>query len=441
MTTGRIAKTKRSKAVSKNFLAVWFQVAKNISKRLSSLTPQPTENDVKQYINGLKQIKSLDGKTKQRLLPELRRRAKTIVYGQKLVYFLRFAIRNALLLALISSFPDILIPHNFNVYSFLSLSPLNDVDRLFSVDFALCVLILPLGMILFCDYYIPNKFDLWRIISRISKALSVVLNVEIAVILSILIINKAGLHIQRSSNDAISIIGSVIIISPFIYFISEFLIDYILDYVDSVLYRFTIRKDESIVIHDLLRLLRFLSRSPEKHYLVQFCKGYIIAYLGIIIEDLPKTIRDPFNGKDNYFNSWLSVNTEGIIRSLNKKRELVINSKAGTIPAVERSLTKLFIALLTGEWGLIEKVDMPLQAKLSWKSRAYKDISNILVGLLPIVVIFLVQNLRIIDNSLLGDLYFIAILWAMLNLLMIIDPSFLEKLRLTKDVAGLFNKP
>ncbi len=114
-----------------------------------------------------------------------------------------------------------------------------------------------------------------------------------------------------------------------------------------------------------------------------------------------------------------------------------MNSNEGTILSIEKTASRLLIGMLTGHWGKFERIRKTKNIKISSKLRLLETMKDILVALLPSVALLLIQKFQFVDLAIINYLLVITIIWALINLLKLIDPSFIEKIKTTKEMADI----
>jgi hypothetical protein len=105
---------------------------------------------------------------------------------------------------------------------------------------------------------------------------------------------------------------------------------------------------------------------------------------------------------------------------------------------LEAKIRSILLLIVTGNWGALDRLQVPKQAPLPWWEQVWHVARPLLIAVLPPALVIGVQWRKIplpapLDSWALP----ISLLWAAMCLLAALDPRFSEKLSTLKDFSSL----
>ena len=150
------------------------------------------------------------------------------------------------------------------------------------------------------------------------------------------------------------------------------------------------------------------------------------------LEVIPKRIL----GGDRFSSAW---NQQQYLRRASGIRELkkwVLLPKAEAPDNLERELRRIIQLAAVGDWDGLPQADVPGDAPIPWWRRAFMIIRSLIIAALPALAVTVFGQsflqIEILRNYVTGA----AWIWALINLLAMLDPRFGEKLSAFKDLPS-----
>jgi hypothetical protein len=149
---------------------------------------------------------------------------------------------------------------------------------------------------------------------------------------------------------------------------------------------------------------------------------------------LPRALRTGDEDTD----VWLRKRCNEIAASLRAKKTWVCMPKSDTRDRIAESLTRCFLNAVTGTWDGVETAEEPPLTRQDIKLRVRAMFVGLVEALLPAAVYFGAQRLGHLPQGPLSDYLGVGVfLWALIVILLAIDPKFGEKVETLGKVVSL----
>jgi hypothetical protein len=123
-----------------------------------------------------------------------------------------------------------------------------------------------------------------------------------------------------------------------------------------------------------------------------------------------------------------------IVESIRDLKKWVLLPKAETRDYLERELRRILDLVAVGDWDGLPHANLPKDETVPWWRHAIIIIRSIIIAAIPPVAVI------VFGGNLQGDfknyVTAVACVWAIINLLAILDPRFSEKLSAFKDLPS-----
>jgi hypothetical protein len=251
---------------------------------------------------------------------------------------------------------------------------------------------------------------------------------RLIIILAILFISSLYLTVLKTKYTALafgvagifSILAVSIAVDAFIFTVTEYYADH--------------RYPEALVIHNLLLILSKIESNSDLPASLDF-KVRCPVRLEFAALAFEKHLYARLKTHDRNFNDWFQERCAQIACALREKKKWVLTPKPDTPKWLAQSLAEFVIHFMHNEWDLLDRMELPKKSlKDKFLDRTWIIVRTLVVGFLPITVLFLLQDRQIIpvNNNLIG----ITLTWAVVNLLWV-DPTTKEKISAMKDLTGM----
>ncbi|MBN8658186.1 MAG: hypothetical protein J0M11_20805 [Anaerolineae bacterium] len=436
------SKNKKEVKTSKHSLKESFNTFKDKLKLIRNLDSTPDiDTDIKLF-NQL----SIFKKTEKKEFEALFRKRLGIYYARTkfyifLIYLIYFAfyflIFNSSLLYSIIKFRGGAIPNNYSGL-FLEL-PL-------SIELLLLTPIIYLFLILYAALFknvkSPNKLDIWGVLSITLNAYEHIAIISILLTISIQYYST----IVISAETFLFFTSILLLIIVFLYVILYFSLNKFINFTGHLFANSSSKyvfineyQDTDLIIYFYL-LLSFIQKHKQSILSSIIYKKSVIEYLdNIAIEFLNFTNRT-FSSKEPQFKDWVTKNTEEIISYINSRKAIIFNANEKSLSEFEKYCKDSFIHLLKGEWGKLERLEHTLPKKRDWKAYILESSKLLIVGLVPVLTVYLMDKYQVIEITTVNYLYFATIIWAIINLMLAIEPGILDRIKLAKDMTDIIKK-
>jgi hypothetical protein len=203
-------------------------------------------------------------------------------------------------------------------------------------------------------------------------------------------------------------------------------------------FRHLIRQDPLLWATDRLLLVRYDLRSARGHrgmeHRLHQCRNLEAAahYLSTYL--LP-SVRDSHLGSE----AWLAKRAAGWAEAVRHLQRQAIASVPGSQGKVEALLTHEIRCLVTGDLGALAWRSPPPAPprQETLRRRAITAARAIVVAVLPLAAVFAVQPLVHASSSLFGWARIVTAIWALLYVLLSLDPAIRDKIGAARDLADL----
>jgi hypothetical protein len=151
-------------------------------------------------------------------------------------------------------------------------------------------------------------------------------------------------------------------------------------------------------------------------------------------ENLPRALRTA----DPYTDAWLRSRCDEIAASLRAKKTWVCMPKSDTREQLEQSLTNWFVDAASGNWDYLETAERPHPSRKIAKFSVYNFFLGVFVASLPAAVYRGAQTIELLTPGLLSNyLGFGVVLWAIIAILVGVDPRLGEKVEAVRKLASV----
>lgn len=195
------------------------------------------------------------------------------------------------------------------------------------------------------------------------------------------------------------------------------------------------------VVFFLLETMKDLDACSKRPLLEEMSKKFLARDLDLVSDELEEAIFKAFKSNDRSFNQWLKTYASRVAAPIRLRKQNIINAEESTLSDLLEYLAAFFVHFVKGNWSALEQADYSTLPHIpGWKENALKSIRSAAVGLLPILAILLLDSLALIPSQVLGYFYLAGILWALANLLILLDPRILDTIRTAREVTSFFDK-
>jgi hypothetical protein len=111
-----------------------------------------------------------------------------------------------------------------------------------------------------------------------------------------------------------------------------------------------------------------------------------------------------------------------------------------TAQALREEIEKITWAAWTSQWGALRRVDKITASRRWWRSSIVKA-RSLLTALLPLAAVAVLRWLAPdLPSALASTLWTVAIIWLVVNLVTGLDPQFVDKLSVFKDIRAVLKQ-
>lgn len=195
---------------------------------------------------------------------------------------------------------------------------------------------------------------------------------------------------------------------------------------------------EGVVVHNILRILDKIEKHPELLSDLEF-KKMAITRLDYIADAIGKNIPDLLKTKNSEFNNSIKVTSQNIANSVRAKKFWVLTPKEDTAHYLAKYLANFLFHFAKGDWDTLERLEAPeLTLSERWAKRYLPVIRPIILIVVPIIAYWVLKAYDLTSEPWAGTVISYIILWIIINIIWLIDPTAKEKVGSFKDAAGLF---
>jgi hypothetical protein len=223
----------------------------------------------------------------------------------------------------------------------------------------------------------------------------------------------------------------------------RWLLSYLFNIMDtllnSLLDKFVFRKlAESIVVNNTLKILNAIELHPESLSDLEF-KKIAITWLDYVAqsvgEDIPKLIKT----MDGEFNNSIKLNYQNIANSIKDKKLLILMPREDTAQCLANYLANFLFHFIKGDWDLLERSDtQELTLYEKWTKRYLPLLRPLIFIGIPLIAFWGLKLSNLTNEPWAGTVFSYIILWIIINIIWLIDPTAKEKMGSFKDATGLF---
>jgi hypothetical protein len=192
---------------------------------------------------------------------------------------------------------------------------------------------------------------------------------------------------------------------------------------------------QAIVTHNIVMVLYGIEKEKNLLSDLEFRKWCVqkLEYAATAIEI---HIKRRLKTSDRDLNAWFNKTTCQIACSIREKKKCFYMPEPNTLERLTASLVKFLVNFLRNEWDSLEKADIPKTSmRDTWKTQLGLMLRTLIVGFLPIAILYFAQFSNIMTRPFNEYLISIAMLWALLNVLWAFDPSLRDKIGALKDTT------
>ncbi|MES2762756.1 MAG: hypothetical protein V4677_11135 [Bacteroidota bacterium] len=198
------------------------------------------------------------------------------------------------------------------------------------------------------------------------------------------------------------------------------------------------RIPESVIIIGIIRLLReserkILYNNNERKLMFLF---KVEKYALIIERQMPLLI-DSFDKRSNM---WAKKTYSEIAFSFRDlKKEIIINGKLSSYN-LNKLLSDYFKKIIVNDWNSLDRKELPKELIIKQaKNKMFFYIKTFFVAIFPISTLGIIRHYEILNIDTIHFQYvmIVTILWFIVNILVILDPSIREKISAIKEVATM----
>lgn len=259
-----------------------------------------------------------------------------------------------------------------------------------------------------------------------------------------LLVSSLGIAILISFSRWISLNSATLLVYILLFGVCGFrLIFYINGILDTLLaslfevvgYR---KVPEAIVAHNILLILGEIEKNPNVLSELEFKKwaSTRLDYVAFAINrDIPSFLKT----KNTEFNETARQALQKIANSVIEKKLWILTPKGDTSEYLGSYLAIFLLNFVKGDWDLLERLaSSRLTLSERWSKRYLPILRTMTFISIPIIAYWLLNILRLINQPWAGNIVGYIILWALINVFWLIDPTAKEKIGSFKDTAGLF---
>jgi hypothetical protein len=195
---------------------------------------------------------------------------------------------------------------------------------------------------------------------------------------------------------------------------------------------------ESIVLNNVLRILNEIEGYPELISDLKFKKTAII-WLDYVAQAVSRDIPRLLKTIDGEFNISIRVNCQHIANSIKDKKLWVLTPKDDTAQYLAKYLSNFLFHFIKGDWDTLERLEAPkLTLYEKWTKRYLPVLRPVILIGIPIIAYWTLKAYNLTSEPWAGTVISYIILWIIINIIWLIDPTAKEKVGSFKDAAGLF---
>jgi hypothetical protein len=199
-------------------------------------------------------------------------------------------------------------------------------------------------------------------------------------------------------------------------------------------------QDALLAVLDLLLLVRYDLKSPGAYRgmrkrlsdcrLLEFAAGFLVRDL------LPQSSVGYLGSGD-----WLTRRAVGWAEAIRHMQRQIIASVPGSQDKVERLLTHEIRCLASGDLGALSwrEPPPPISRRATLRRRTISTVRAIVVAMLPLAVVLTAQQFLHASSGLFNWARITTGIWALLYVLLSIDPTVRDKLATARDLADLMH--
>ncbi len=195
---------------------------------------------------------------------------------------------------------------------------------------------------------------------------------------------------------------------------------------------------ESIVVHNILRILDEIKLHPE--FLSDLkLKIMVLTRLDYVADAVGRNIPNLLKTRNSEFNSSIKVTSQNIANSIRDRKLWVLTPKDDTAQYLANYLANFLFHFIKGDWDTLERLETPeLTLYEKWTKRYLPLLRPIIFIGVPIIAFWGLKLSNLTNEPWAGTVFSYIILWIIINIIWLIDPTAKEKMGSFKDATGLF---
>jgi hypothetical protein len=140
----------------------------------------------------------------------------------------------------------------------------------------------------------------------------------------------------------------------------------------------------------------------------------------------------------NSFNRWTEQTTAEMATGVREVIKWLVESGANTPARLRERVTKYFFAALAGDWGQFDRIPIEASSRREGiRSRIRAVVTALTTAVVPLLLLFVLTRLHILNEPLLTYVTVGAYIWAALSLLSLLDPQYSGKIAALKDLTSI----
>jgi hypothetical protein len=149
-----------------------------------------------------------------------------------------------------------------------------------------------------------------------------------------------------------------------------------------------------------------------------------------------ETISKKFSTGDRFSTGWNRLEYLRRAAGIREFKKWVLMPKTDTRYNLDRELRGIIQLVALGDWDGLPQADLPSNAPVPWWRRLSEIIRSLLIAALPVVVVTFFGQMFLPNEILKNYATGAAWLWALISLLVVLDPRLGEKLSAFKDLPN-----
>jgi hypothetical protein len=226
-----------------------------------------------------------------------------------------------------------------------------------------------------------------------------------------------------------------------VYFIPSFALILLMDWIAKLQKTKARGKYPNSIIVD--EMLLILCRVDNKY--AQWDEPWFKKEIVARLERLATYIEEYFplqmKCKDPFTDFWLKTQTHQMAAFFRALKTWILVPKSDTRLQFKAQIQHSLVCALNGEWDGLQRIEpekiSPFKA---WKAKLNIIFRALIAGVIPPLVLLVIQRTPLAVKGMLADyLAFGVIIWMVLTLISVLDPSYSEKVSTLKNIASVLS--